>query len=135
MALRAIEKSELNIVPFIGVMLTLLIVLMVAAPRMVRSLETPMGIGDYAAPPPPAVFVALLDDGTIWVASTGGRERAGNWSTLPALLRENSRGDRNIAVYMRADAKVRYADVVRLFDEIRAAGYSDVRIIGEDVVE
>lgn len=134
MAARAIEKSELNIVPFIGVMLTLLIVLMVAAPRMVRSIETPMGLGD-GMDAPPAVFVALLDDGTIWVGRTGGGERSGNWSTLPGLLRDNARGDRNIAVYMRADAKVPYANVVRLFDEIRAAGYADVRIINEEFLD
>ena len=134
MAGRRPERSEISITPFIGVILVLLIVFMTTAPLTVRSLNTPLGYGDEAIGPP-AVFVALLDDGTIWVARTAGAEHAANWSTLPALLNACARGDRNIAVYMRADANVGYADVVRLFDEIRAAGFADVRIISEEVVD
>jgi biopolymer transport protein ExbD len=51
---------------------------------------------------------------------------------LLALLREKSAGNLSTPVFVRADRDVSYGDVVRLFDEVRSAGYKNVSVVTED---
>jgi biopolymer transport protein ExbD len=130
---RAAPKSEVNITPFVDVMLVLLIIFMVAAPLATTSIKATM-----PPPSPPVaqqispVFVSLQKDGTIHVGSQSHGERAGDWRSLAALLREMSGGNFGAQVFVRADREVSYGDFVRLFDEVRAAGYAKVSVMTED---
>jgi biopolymer transport protein ExbD len=114
-------------------MLVLLIIFMVAAPLATTSIKATM-----PPPSPPLaeqispVFVSLQRDGTIHVGSQSLGERAGDWRSLAALLREMSGGNFGAQVFVRADREVSYGDFVRLFDEVRAAGYAKVSVMTED---
>jgi biopolymer transport protein ExbD len=133
MTARAAPKSEVNITPFVDVMLVLLIIFMVAAPLATTSIKATM-----PPPGPPVVqqispvFVSLQKNGTIHVGSHSLGERAGDWRSLASLLREMSGGNSDAQVFVRADRDVSYGDFVRLFDEVRAAGYAKVSVMTED---
>src|SRR5690349_5763170 len=133
MAARATAKSEINVTPFVDVMLVLLIIFMVAAPLATTSLNLTM--------PPPApplaqqitpVFVSLHANGVIHVGTEQGGESTGGWPTLAALLREKSAGNFGTPVFVRADRDVSYGDFMRLVDDVRTAGYTKVSVVTED---
>ena len=133
MAERAAERSEINVTPFVDVMLVLLIIFMVAAPLATTSLNLTM-------PPPGApqttpmapIYVSLHANGVINVGSEQLGESRGNWQTLMPLLREKSRGNLGTPVFLRADRDVSYGAFMRLVDDVRAAGYSKVSVITEN---
>ena len=134
MAARAQQKNEVNITPFVDVMLVLLIVFMVAAPLSTTHLNLnipPPGTVRAVEPIAP-VFVSLQKDGSLHVGSERLGEAAGDWRSLAALLREKAGGNFGAPVFVRADRDVGYGEVVRLIDEIRAAGYAKVSIVTEN---
>ena len=134
MAARASERSEINVTPFVDVMLVLLIIFMVAAPLATTSLNVTMP--PPGAPPVvqtiPPVFVSLHANGMIHVGSEQLGESSGSWATLMAMLREKSRGNFAAPVFVRADRDVNYGAFMRLVDDVRAAGYKNVSVVTED---
>jgi biopolymer transport protein ExbD len=133
---RVAPKSEVNITPFVDVMLVLLIVFMVAAP--VATIAVPLNL---SRPEPPAqlvlepVFVSLQDNGVINVGTQSSGEIAANWATLSAAIRQKTGGDSTRQVLVRADQKVPYAAVMRLMEELHRAGYKNKTLVTEDVVD
>ncbi len=128
-----VQKSEINITPFVDVMLVLLIVFMVTAPLATTHLDlTIPPPGDSRAPPVAPVFVSLQKNGTLHVGSARLGESSGDWRSLPALLRAKAAGKFAMPVFVRADRDVAYGDVMRLIDELRVAGYSHVSIVTEN---
>ena len=133
MTARAVAKSEINVTPFVDVMLVLLIIFMVAAPLAVTHINiTTPPPGPVEASKILPVFVSLQKDGTLHVGSEQLGESAGAWPSLTALLREKSRGNLGAPVFVRADRDVSYGDFMRLVDEVRGAGYKNVSVVTED---
>jgi len=131
--IRAAQKNEINITPFVDVMLVLLIVFMVAAPLSTTNLNLTIPPPGPAAPSIEPVFVSLQKDGGIFVGTQRLGEQRGGWSSLRALLGATSGGDFSRPIFVRADQAVGYGEVVRLIDELRASGYRKVSLINEDV--
>ena len=134
MAARSSERSEINVTPFVDVMLVLLIIFMVAAPLATTSLNLNMpapGATEVVSPIPP-VFVSLHANGVIHVGSEQLGESQGGWQTLMPLLREKSRGNLKAPVFVRADRDVNYGAFMRLVDDVRAAGYKNVSVVTEN---
>ena len=127
------QKSEINITPFVDVMLVLLIVFMVAAPLATTHLDlTIPPPGETRAPLVAPVFVSLQKNGTLHVGSARLGESLGDWRSLQALLRAKAAGDFGTPVFVRADRDVGYGEVMRLIDALRADGYAHVSIVTED---
>jgi biopolymer transport protein ExbD len=131
------QNSEVNVTPFVDVMLVLLIIFMVAAPM--ATIGIPL---DLNAPSPPQpvqiaepVFVSLQDTGTINIGTEKSGETAADWSTLQAVLSQKTGGDLSRQIVVRADQKVRYADVMRLMDELHRRGYKNKMLVAEDVID
>jgi|CXWL01.1.fsa_nt_gi biopolymer transport protein ExbD len=103
--------AEVNVAPFIDVMLVLLIVFMVAAPM--ATIAVPLNLSKPDVPPPPIVlepvFVSLQDTGTIYVGTRSSGEIPANWATLAQALREKTGGDPSRQILVRADQKVPYS--------------------------
>ncbi len=128
-------NAEVNVTPFVDVMLVLLIVFMVAAPLATVSVPIDLSIPGGPAVKTDPVFVSLQENGTINVGTQSSGETAANWATLGAALREKSGGDPTRRVMVRADQGVAYADVMRLMDALDRGGYKDKTLVTEDVVD
>jgi biopolymer transport protein ExbD len=134
---RLAPKAEVNVTPFVDVMLVLLIIFMVAAPLATIGIPFDLTTSRTDAPiePREPVLVSLQEDGTIYVGSQSGGETRASWATLAATLRAKTGDDRTRKLLVRADQEVPYAEVVRLMDELQAGGYKDKVLVTEDVVD
>lgn len=119
--------SEINVTPFVDVMLVLLIIFMVAAPML--TVGVPVDLPRSAAQPLPVaaeepLSVTLSADGSLAIQSRPVAP-ADLVPRLQAILAERS--DRRL--YLRADGAIRYDEVMRLMGSLSAAGFSDIALV------
>ena len=121
------EQHEINVTPFIDVILVLLIIFMVAAPLSTVDIpvDLPVAIAPQAARPEKPLFVTLKADLTLAVGedpvSRGG---------LIERLDQRTEGKRETRLFLRADKTVPYGELMRLMDQLRAVGYLKVGLVG-----
>lgn len=131
------DNAEINVTPFVDVMLVLLIIFMVSAP--LATISIPLDLpppADNAQPDPvEPIFVSLQDTGVINVGTPSTGETQADWSSLSNALKEKTGGDLQRKIFIRADQKVIYADVMRLMDAIDKDGYKNKALVAEDVVD
>ena len=123
------EAHEINVTPFIDVMLVLLIIFMVAAPLATVDVRVDLPTSTAAAQPRPdrPIFLTLAADRSLSLADAAvAREALG-----PALAAA-SKGDREQRVLLRADKAVPYGEVMAVLDLLRGAGYAKVALVGLD---
>jgi biopolymer transport protein TolR len=121
--------SEINVTPFVDVMLVLLIIFMVAAPLLTVGvlIELPR----TAATPLPSeeeepLTIALTVDGDILVQNAAV-ERA----DLIPLLRSVSAERNSDRVFLRADGGISYEDVMQVMGALNASGFNDIGLVTE----
>jgi biopolymer transport protein ExbD len=132
------DNAEINVTPFVDVMLVLLIIFMVSAP--LATISIPLDLPpptDVPTPPDPIepVFVSLQDTGTINVGTQSTGEIQATFETLADALKEKAGGNMERKIFIRADQKVIYADVMKLMDKIDHEGYKNKALVAEDVVD
>ncbi|MFO1107585.1 MAG: TonB system transport protein ExbD [Bradyrhizobium sp.] len=123
------EVHEINVTPFIDVMLVLLIIFMVAAPLATVDLgvDLPASTVEPRPRPDKPVFVTVKPDLSVAV----GEDiiaRDALTSTLDAV----SKGNKDERIYMRADKAVSYGDLMEVMNLLRSAGYLKVALVGLD---
>jgi biopolymer transport protein ExbD len=121
------ENHEINVTPFIDVMLVLLIIFMVAAPLATVDInvDLPGSVASPSSRPEEPVFLTLKRDLTL-AAGNENLPRAEFGSTLDRI----SKGDKESRIYLRADKAVDYGAVVEVMNLLRAAGYYKVALVG-----
>jgi biopolymer transport protein ExbD len=121
------ETHEINVTPFIDVMLVLLIIFMIAAPLSTVdvAVDLPTSSAQPSPPPEKPVTLTLKPDLSLLV---DGQQLSR--SNLAAALDRASNGDRARRVFLRADKSVAYGEVMALMDDLRAAGYLRVGLVG-----
>jgi biopolymer transport protein ExbD len=121
------ETHEINVTPFIDIMLVLLIIFMIAAPLSTVdvAVDLPTSSAEPNPPPEKSVSLTLKPDLSLLV---DGQPLAR--SDLAAALDRASNGDRARRVFLRADKSVPYGEVMALMDDLRAAGYLKVGLVG-----
>jgi biopolymer transport protein ExbD len=121
------EAHEINVTPFIDVMLVLLIIFMVAAP--LATVDVPVNLpGSDASPaqrPERPVFLTLQADLTLALGDAPVTREE-----LVAALDAATRNDHEEPIFLRADKTVDYGDLMALMDVLRAAGYLKVALVG-----
>ena len=121
------ENHEINVTPFIDVMLVLLIIFMVAAP--LSTVDVPVDLpGSNAATADRAhkpIYVTVQKDLTLSLTSeTIARE------SLSAKLDSLTQADRSQRIYLRADEAVPYGELMAVMNLLRAGGYLRVALVG-----
>ena len=121
------EVHDINVTPFIDVMLVLLIIFMVAAP--LATVDVPVDLPASTAPPqqrpPKPVYITLKADGTISVGDDPVPR-----SALPDVLASATHGDKEQRIFLRGDRAVPYGDVMALMNDMRDSGYLKIALVG-----
>src|SRR4051795_9160799 len=121
------ELHEINVTPFIDVMLVLLIIFMVAAPLATVDIavDLPTSSADPQVRPDKPIYLTLKSDLSLAIGDdTLSRD------TLGASLDAASAGNKQERIYLRADRVVSYGDVMAVMDDLRRAGYLKVALVG-----
>jgi biopolymer transport protein ExbD len=124
----ALEAThEINVTPFIDVMLVLLIVFMVAAPLSTVdvNVDLPASTAEPASRPNKPLFLTVKPDLTLALGETPIDR-----STLPSALDAQTQGDKEERVFVRADRLVPYGEVMEVMNLLRSAGYLKIGLVG-----
>jgi biopolymer transport protein ExbD len=121
------EVHDINVTPFIDVMLVLLIIFMVAAP--LATVDVPVDLPASSAQPQPRpnkpVYLTIRADLSLTI---GDQTIAGN--SLAAAIDAATGGDKDKRIFLRADRSVPYGAVMQVMNDLRAADYLKVALVG-----
>ncbi|MBP0580542.1 TonB system transport protein ExbD [Labrys sp. LIt4] len=121
------EVSDINVTPFIDVILVLLIIFMVAAPLSTVDVAVDLPVSNAKVQPRPdkPVFLTVKKDLTLALGDDGiPREQL-----QPAIDRLTG-SDREQRVFLRADGGVAYRDIMGVMNLLRNAGYLKIALVG-----
>ena len=113
------QKNEINVVPYIDVMLVLLVIFMVTAPMMTTaSIDVP-SVGKAATPPAEALQVNIRADQSLSLTLPGKSERSLSRSELSQAIVEAQRKNPDQPVLIVGDKSVKYEAVLSVMDELQ----------------
>jgi biopolymer transport protein ExbD len=122
-----VETHEINVTPFIDVMLVLLIIFVVAAP--LATVDVPVDLPTSTAVPQPRpdkpLFLTIKADLTLALGNDALVREA-----LESALDEATGSNKDARVFLRADRTVDYGEVMAVMNELRGAGYLKVALVG-----
>ena len=125
------EVHEINVTPFIDVMLVLLIIFMVAAPLATVDIQVNLPAASAQPQPRPdkPLYLTVRPDLSLALGNDPiGRDR------LSAALDAATNGEKDTRIFLRADRIVPYGDVMEVMNLLRAAGYLKVALVGLEKV-
>jgi len=120
--------GEINVTPFVDVMLVLLIVFMVTAPLLTVGVEVDLpktkagAINADAAP----LVVSIKADGSLYL-----QEAAVEAEVLIPRLKAVSNANPDVRIFVRGDRAVTYGDVLGVMGRIQAAGFEKVALVAQ----
>ena len=117
--------NEINMVPFIDVMLVLLIIFMVTAPLIAPSMIDLPSVGKAAKQPDQIVQIVIGKDESLEL-KTGDKARKLTQREVAAAVKALQSGQSNTAVVISADRSVKYETVVKVMDTLQRAGIQRV---------
>ena len=123
------EAHEINVTPFIDVMLVLLIIFMVAAPLATVDIgvDLPASTAEQQPRPDKPVFVTLKPDLTLAIGDDIVARDA-----LTGALDTATKGRKDERIFLRADKAVSYGDLMTVMNLLRDAGYLKIALVGLD---
>lgn len=132
------QNSDMNVTPFVDVMLVLLIIFMVVAPIATVSIR--LDLPPAKAPPPdqhqkPPTFISIQDSGQIYVSFGANQIKPSSMDALatdlPASL--GVPNPTNERIFIRADKHVRYRQFMDVINQLQQDGYFKIGLIAEDL--
>jgi biopolymer transport protein TolR len=118
--------NEINMVPFIDVMLVLLIIFMVSAPMITTGVVDLPTVGAGGQRPPTVVEVIIGADETVRIRTDGTEGPPLAAGDVVARVRSAQAGRPDVPVVISADRSVKYESVVRVMDALQRAGVQRV---------
>ena len=125
-------NSNINVTPMVDVMLVLLIIFMVITPMLQKGVSVDLARTNNPAPMPDAdkedaLLVAVTRDGKIFF----GSERVPTAADLSTIVKDKLANKTDKRVFVKADARARYGDVVDVVDNVRSAGVDQLGLLTE----
>jgi biopolymer transport protein ExbD len=121
------ETHEINVTPFIDVILVLLIIFMITAPLSTVdvAVNLPTSNAEPHTPPDKPITLTLKSDRSLSLENdTLSRDG------LAAALDRATNSDKERRIFLRADKSVAYGDVMALMNDLRTAGYLKIGLVG-----
>ena len=121
--------AEINVTPFVDVMLVLLIIFMVAAPLMVQGVpvELPKTSATKLGQVKKPMVVTLASDGNLYIRD----EQVPRGSLVTRLMAIKSQEGGDGVVYVRADKKIAYGDVMEILGRVGESGFARVSLLSQ----
>ena len=127
------QNADINVTPFVDVMLVLLIIFMVSAPpsTLAIKIDLPPAIPNPSDPhPKKPTYISIREDGTILIVD--------NKTSLDTLAQDlaakfNVPNPKAQTVLIRADRAVRYKDFMSVVNDLQTNGYYKVALINENL--
>jgi len=125
------ENHEINVTPFIDVILVLLIIFMVAAPLATVdvNVDLPASTAMPQQRPDEPMYLSVKDDLSLLLG-----EQPVTREALQASLDAVTENDREARVFLRADKAVAYGDLMEVMNLLRSAGYLKIALVGLEQV-
>ncbi len=125
------QNAEINVTPFVDVMLVLLIIFMVAAPLATVSIEVnePKESVKPQQNPPKPIYISLKKDTSLYIG-----DDPTDLDSLGDDLKKRigQRDPDQERIYIRCDKKTRYAEFMKLMNKLQDNGFYSVALQGED---
>ncbi|RZI99355.1 MAG: biopolymer transporter ExbD [Brevundimonas sp.] len=125
------QNSEINVTPFVDIMLVLLIIFMVAAPLATVSVEVklPSATVPPAQTPPKPFYISIQNNARTYIGDKEVDIDAVG-SELLNLIGNKIPSDERI--FIRADQTTRYGDFMQVMNSLQDSGFYSVALVGED---
>ena len=125
------QNSEINVTPFVDIMLVLLIIFMVAAPLAAPSVEVklPRAVAPLQSNPPTPIYISIQGNGQAYLGD-GAVELDQIGPELTAQIGRRNPADERI--FIRADRTTRYGDFMQVMNSLQDNGFYSVALVGED---
>ena len=117
--------NEINMVPFIDVMLVLLIIFMVTAPMITPSVIDLPSVGKAAKQPDQVIQIVVQKDESLELVNDNRTSKI-NFDSLANTVQMAQTGQKNSAVVISADRNVKYETVVKVMDTLQRSGIQRV---------
>jgi len=126
------EMHEINVTPFIDVMLVLLIIFMVAAPLATVDVKVNLPASTSQPQPRPEkpVYLSVKADKTMYL----GNDQVTK-DTMITALNAATAGKKDTTVFFRADKTVDYETMMNVMDTLHQAGYLKIGLVGQEVTK
>ena len=127
------QNSEINVTPFLDIMLVLLIIFMVAAPLATVNVEVklPRAVAPPAPTPQKPFYVSIQANSRVYIGDNevlAGPDGVG--AELLDLIGNKTPSDERI--FIRADQTTRYGDFMQVMNSLQDSGFYSVALVGED---
>ncbi|WP_114192307.1 TonB system transport protein ExbD [Edaphovirga cremea] len=121
------EMHDINVTPFIDVMLVLLIIFMVAAPLATVDVRVDLPASSSKPQPRPEkpVFLTVKADKQLYVG-----EQHVTPENLTSVLDQTTQADKQTTIFFQADKSVDYETLMSVMDTLRKSGYLKIGLVG-----
>ena len=125
------QNSEINVTPFVDIMLVLLIIFMVAAPLATVNVEVklPVAVAPMQANPPKPFYVSIQANSRVYIGDNEVDIDAVGTELLDLIGNKTPSDER---IFIRADQTTRYGDFMQVMYSLQDSGFYSVALVGED---
>ncbi|MEK6787901.1 MAG: protein TolR [Pseudomonadota bacterium] len=131
---RKAPMAEMNVVPYIDVMLVLLVIFMITAPMLTQGIEVDLPQADAAAlslKDQQPLIVTVKANGSFWLQTDPDTREAVTAESLPAEIRALRKVRGDVPVLVNGDREVGYGRVIELMSSLQQGGVKQVGLLTE----